>query len=328
MNNRSALPGYVSDRDVGQSSVHPPGRFEGVTSYIFALEGSTDLMEAQARRHLTEATGGEWEASVFGPTVLLFFNYARRLTSPEGPSGWTPNYEAVVGYPVAMKQRGLLHPSHFFHWLPYVFIDNSRGMCTGRESWGYPKEIAQIGIPPLSSEATAWSVSPLIFRTFAPETEGRMETLIDVRRIDPPSAHESLWSETSGLCKWLVEQFVHGVRDAEILVDLVRDWHRGEMPVVNLKQFRDVSDGSRACYQALVTSPLAVRAMRQGGVLAGSYALRILPCDSHPIARQFGLATGPEGTIAIRGGAWVEWDFDAVSGDVLWEASRSGTPTA
>lgn len=322
MSNPSSLPPYVESRDLGESSVLPPGRFQGVTSYAFAIQGRADLMEALARRQLTDATGGAWEASVLGSTILVMLNYARRLTSPAANPGWTENYEATVTFPVVLKRAGMLHPARLLTWTPYIFIDNSRAMCTGRESWGYAKAVADIAIPPAPAKADAWSVRTMVFPEFTPDTQGTRELLLDLRRTDAPSDHPSIWTEVAEFGDWLLGQATHGVRDLELAADVLADWSRGAMPVVNLKQFRDAADGTRACYQALVTSPIAVKALRGGGLLTGDYALRILPCASHPMVEQFGLQTNADGTIPVLGGAYVEWDFDAIAGEVLWEAPR------
>ncbi len=321
-----SLPPYVECTTMGESSVLPPGRFEGVTSYAFAVRAQTESLRALVQRHLAAPTGGAWEVDVLGPVVLLVFNYARRLTAPNSHPGWTENHEATLTIPVVLRRPGLFHLPRIATWLPYIWIGNSRGMCTGRESWGYGKAIGDIPIPPIPAQATAWSVDTVVFPEFTPDTQGTRQTLLDLRRVDPPAPgdHPSLWTEAGAFGLWLLEQAAtHPLRDLELAFDALHDWAHGTMPVVNLKQFRDAVDGTRACYQGLVLSPLQVRGLRAGGPLSGQYDLRLLPCASHPIASQLGIESRPDGTIPVLGGAFVEWDFDAAPGEVLWEAPRS-----
>src|SRR5262249_39228246 len=62
-----------------------------------------------------------------------------------------------------------------------------------------------------------------------------------------------------------------------------------KVPLVFLKQFRDVADGRRACYQAIVEAPAQVLRFRTAGELRGAYRVVLHHFDSCPIARDLGL---------------------------------------
>jgi hypothetical protein len=324
----TTLPEYVSLRNLGAESILPPGRFTGVITYMFALQGDINRMQALAERFLSAPTGGEIEVEVLSSTLLMMFNNVEKLSSPDDVMGWIPDCECALVMPVMMKKKGLLHPWRFELWMPYIFIDNARGMATGRESWGYPKELAQMTIPANPAEAVHFSVDTLVFTTFSSDTKGEVLPLIQVDQVDQSGSHSELqgeWKDLQGLCKWMFKTLAHGAADIELLADLVKMWSESEVPVVNLKQFRHTADGTRACYQSLVSGPLKFTTVRRGGLLTSNYKVSIIPCDSHDIIGTFGLATDEQGRVDVQFGAWIDYDFDAMPGEVLWTA---GIPSA
>jgi hypothetical protein len=110
-----------------------------------------------------------------------------------------------------------------------------------------------------------------------------------------------------------------GGRDSFLHPGLGREIHRSllltEPTMVFLKQFRDVADGHRACYQAIVEAPSRLVDLRQAGVLAGEYRVTISQYASHPILDEIGL----EAQSALRGW-YVDFDFDMEIGKEVWKA--------
>ena len=91
----------------------------------------------------------------------------------------------------------------------------------------------------------------------------------------------------------------------------------GQMPIVNLKQFRDAAVPTLACYQSLVESTCTVRALHGGGILPGPFTVRITVCASHRFVEDLGLAGSElEVPLAFR----VSMDFTADLGRVVWQA--------
>jgi len=83
-----------------------------------------------------------------------------------------------------------------------------------------------------------------------------------------------------------------------------------------LRQFRDVAEPDRACYQAIIEAACDLTAWRGGGFLE-EHVLTIRDCASHPLARDLGLAPGP---IETGFGFWADFDFDIGAGKELWRA--------
>jgi hypothetical protein len=82
-----------------------------------------------------------------------------------------------------------------------------------------------------------------------------------------------------------------------------------------LKQMRDVVDGLRACYQAVVQVPLVVTAFESLRVL-DAHEVTITSTDSHPLATSLGLAASQRSLIALA----LRFDAQVPNGQILWQA--------
>lgn len=92
--------------------------------------------------------------------------------------------------------------------------------------------------------------------------------------------------------------------------------------IVNLKQFHDVEDSTRACYQALVDSPCRMDRWRHGGWLGGNFELDITTCASHELAQDLSLAAAVgECTTTVKPlyGLDAQFDFSTLPGSVIWQ---------
>jgi hypothetical protein len=87
--------------------------------------------------------------------------------------------------------------------------------------------------------------------------------------------------------------------------------------MVFLKQFRDVADGRKAAYQAVVEAPAKVVQIRTVGPLAGPYQVTVGRFASHPIIEELGLSGGGP----LTASPWfVDFDFDMENGKEIWRA--------
>ncbi len=110
----------------------------------------------------------------------------------------------------------------------------------------------------------------------------------------------------------------------KMLFSLGEELLKEEVPCVFLKQFRDVADGSRACYQAIVGLPMRITRFRGGGLMPGRYRLDLADYQSHPIAADLGLDAAAMSSMI---GAYIDVDFELAQGKVIWEApSLRGGP--
>jgi Acetoacetate decarboxylase (ADC) len=99
--------------------------------------------------------------------------------------------------------------------------------------------------------------------------------------------------------------------------DLV--WHMANNPtLVFLKQFRDASCPTKACYQAIIEAPLAIH-LTQGSYLPLNpdlFEITIGNWASHPIAAELGIISPRKPTGAFR----AKLEFDIQLGYEVWRA--------
>jgi hypothetical protein len=91
-----------------------------------------------------------------------------------------------------------------------------------------------------------------------------------------------------------------------------------EAPMIFLKQFRAISDGKRACYQAIVEAPARLHTLRSAGRMRGRHEVEIQPYESHPIARDLGLR---QGKLTPFASVHADFDFVMENGRELWRAN-------
>jgi hypothetical protein len=86
------------------------------------------------------------------------------------------------------------------------------------------------------------------------------------------------------------------------------------MPQVYLKQFRDVTDPSLACYQAVTVADMRLEKLHGMGRLPGHLTVHVPRLDSINIGRDLGLS---ETSAPIGPAFWIGFDFIADAGAEL-----------
>lgn len=316
----SSLPLYVDIEGRCDASVMPPGVFVGTASWTFAVCADRDKLQALAQRILSDPTGGEWQVCVPCGVVLMIFFNEDRLNSPAQPIGWTPNHEFVCSIPVVLVNKQDPLKVHFGLLPPWVYIDNYRGMVTGRESWGYFKNLGTITAPKEWSSDFCCALDTLTFNPPGPDTEGEVTRLVTVAPIseitDPPSHIPGLPPAQHATLVQLLRQ--HIAEDAlELFEKAVMALEPFEIPAFNLKQFRDVSDPTRACFQSVTTSPLKVTKIESLHLLPEGLGVTIEECASAQMAELLGISGCPA---PVLFGIGAEVEYAAISGETLWQA--------
>ena len=280
-------------------------------------------MQAFAERFFDAPTNGEVRAEVLGPLALFVFFNVDKLSSPAQPMGWTPNKEFSLTIPLVLKFKDDPEKIRLGLWAPYVIIDNARGMVTGRESWGWFKGYGSVKSPrDPDKDGINSSMKTMIFTTFDPNTEGKTEKLISVRstsgsnpgmdRIEAPRVRDN------HMCREFLHLLSEGAEDPSLFWQMVKMWAKHEIPAFNLKQIRAAEDPGKACYQAITTSPLKITRLEGMHRLPGKMEITITPCESHRIVEQLGF---PGQTFPVYRALFTEMDYEATSGEVLWQSS-------
>lgn len=319
----SKLPPYISDLGHGQISYAVPLAIREVTSYAFVLKCETARVQTLLDSQLNAIAGSpvRYEALPF-----LFHCYlqAKHCTSTAEVIGWLPDRESAFLVPVLEHRAGHLLP-RLKIWVPYLLIDQMAGMVTGREVWGYRKSLGAIQVPDDPQQPTAFAAQTTVFKTFSAQTEGLWQTLVQVRQTSAAAAQAQDWKDHGEAIGAVIERLA-GEVGGEVLALLAKLLEPllklPTIPIVNLKQFRDVQDSTRACYQALVESPCRMDRWRHGGWLGGDFELDITTCASHQVVQDLGLAAAVGAdttTVNPLFGLYAQFDFSTLPGSVIWQ---------
>ena len=103
--------------------------------------------------------------------------------------------------------------------------------------------------------------------------------------------------------------------EAELIIalNLLRDHFA--IPALGLKQFRDITDPSRAAFQSIVEAPLALKKFRSASLLGDSFSFILNDLASHPVAQETGLAIGPQN---VSFAFWLYADMVLGTGTTNW----------
>jgi Acetoacetate decarboxylase (ADC) len=317
----SSKPNYV---DMGGDIVFSqPFEAIGVNFYGFFLEADEAKLTEYCDRMFNIPSGGQVSIKPAGPFVMLVFCDLPELTAMNPPYsnyGKFSESECAIWLQVVDEKRERL-----FFAFPYIWVDNEYAMAMGRELYGFPKGIANFQIPDSPEQAESFSLSTLVVDKFGPTAQGRTADLIKVRRTSEKGG-VSVWGSIkdglSALVGLLKSQ--HGItKDFHLMFNELKDAINLKIPFVFLKQFRDVEDGSKACYQSIVEVPCGLTHFESGGLLAGEYEVDILDCDSAPLRSTLGLASGP---IKPSVSFWCRFNFEIGDGTEVWNSNMTVQP--
>jgi hypothetical protein len=247
-------------------------------------------------------------------------------TPPDSQKGWMAERDFGVWIPVVAgtTSGGTWKPGRIGWYLPYVFVDNVAAMLTGREVFGFFKQTATLAMPPAPSGSGAFSIDALAIQNFSPSSEAAVVRLLTMTSRESVAAPEGTWTGVRGAADALWDElkrlYFDGARDLavtawDVMKNLLEDLVTGDVPMVFLKQFRDATDPTKACYQAVIEAPAHLEKFYKGWFLH-PHDIAILPCDSHPIVSECGLAGA---TISSELGFWCQMDFVMQPGKVIAE---------
>jgi hypothetical protein len=304
-----AAPPYISWTGHGAVCAEPPGIFSDATMHMFGIEADQSAMQRLVDQFLNTVQGAKVSYTTFVDVALLTFLDVAKCTTNTEVLGWIPGRECAIWIP--LLERSDLGTRVVF-WSPYVFIDYCIGLVTGREVWGWPKVSAGIEVLSRGVGDPRFSVSTMIFKTFATTTKGSTETLISV---SGSTAFEMvpMWTSPGTAMDAIVEKLNMGRRE-EGRMDLVPIF-----PAIALKQFRDSVNPKLACFQAIVNSPVRLTHFAGGGFHGGVIDVRVKTCDSHRITYDLTGRTPASASerLTVTLAAWIRLNFEAWPGSII-----------
>ncbi|MBP9204031.1 MAG: acetoacetate decarboxylase family protein [Kofleriaceae bacterium] len=321
----------------GDLCMSQPLALTGATMYSFLLGADhaalTRLVDAQLN---PVAAGAGWTYKPLLPMAALVCADITRswsLTPPDSDKGWMRERDFGLWIPVAAGRMrgGLFEVDRIAWYLPYVYVDNVAAMITGREVFGFFKQTATLAMPPSPTTPGDFTVDALAIPHFAPSSEATVTRLLTLASgASGPAPGASIWSGPVDAARHLVgeieQRFFHPAQAEalpvptwKLIETLLLDAVRGLVPMVFLRQLRDVAEPHKACYQAVVEAPSHLTAWHGGG-LCHPHTLTMPPCDSHPMAADLGLASSP---IGVDLGFWTQMDFEMRAGVTIAERTTA-----
>ncbi|MBV8593504.1 MAG: acetoacetate decarboxylase family protein [Caulobacteraceae bacterium] len=297
----------------GATALAPPGVFTGARANFFAFDADTAAMQALVDRFLNAAAAGAVRYQALIPVAMASFMDIDRCTSGTDVVGWLPGRETALWMILLESHPGDPLKDRLVFWAPYIFISYAIGMATGRESWGWPKTIADIAVAADNPAKPAFACVTTYFPTLAADTRGVTGPLYRIVPGAPSGQSPTPWTSARAMIADLTSRFLGAVDGA--LVD--RLGLEPVIPSVTLKQFRDTARPDQACYQAICDSPLVVTGFSGAAPDFDPYTLQITTCASHAIAPDFLGRAGDPGvtTVPIHFSLSLDFDFQATAGN-------------
>lgn len=322
---RTGLPDYV-DSAIGLPVFRGPYLQQDTEMAVLFFHADADRLTALCDRYLNAPTEGQTKYVPLLPNIAVVFADMRATSGDERDRqvGRLPETEVSFWIlTVAFRKVGAIFvPDHLAWFLPFLFVDESNIIATGREVYGFNKQLGQFQ-KPASIQRPEFSIDVMGIAEFKPEAEGRLERLLDLRQADhvtgdePSGDWQSLDKAATAIRPELLKNLAADARHQVVEISTQLVTH--QMRLVFLKQFRDVTHTQQACYQAIIEAPLSVQIFRHGGFLAGKYVLRVNPLASHPLADILGLRL-ENGTQQSMLGLWMKLDFMLDEGVEIWKA--------
>jgi len=361
---QSHLPDYVERG--GEQVWRPPASARDVELYGFVVKADRDAIDELLQRYLVHPSGGAVDYRCAHPHVMITFGSIGRESSLD-PVDCTRGYvcenEISVWCLVADMHAG----NRLLWFLPYIFTDSEQTVATGREIFGYPKQLGRFETDYLRKlqgpRAATTAITTLAIDTFGPDAAARQLEMISITRTagtgtlpsepsliaelglffpDGPSVNTRLPSGRAAAPSGAIiprgapapapprtpsaAPWIRGILDAlagkvltgdpsDLITDMVMD-----TTLVFLKQFRDASCATKACYQAVIEARLAIEPLGASYEMLdpGLFELTLESWDSDPLAADLGIR--PRKPIRPERAFHASFGFDILLGDEVWRA--------
>jgi hypothetical protein len=315
-----SLPKFVTFP--GDPTAPAPIELRGVNLWSFPLAADLTALQALCDQLVADPSGG---AVRFHPLLPMVFMGITEFPDAFFPAvaahGRARERELSFGIPgLYLSRTGGFPEVGFATFMPFLFLDNSVAIATGREEFGFFKQGGALQLPS-DPGSTGFTVDVYGVKKFDPETfwgETRLLTLTDTgSAVDADIGLP--WTDVADAGRKLAAALFRAAGDgvgkiagaAAPLAGLTL----GHLSQVFLKQFRDIADGTRACYQAVTLARYAVTGLHSVS-LANRYRMELNPLDSSPVAAALGLGNPTETNLGVK----VVMDMRLEPGRELWRA--------
>lgn len=314
------LPRFVEHS--GSATFAGPITLNQTRMWAFLLEGDLTKMTAWCQAMFDTPSHSAVQVlpmSSFMMMTVVDIGVGRFTDAPQ--MGWSKERELTFWVPVVRVEDrdGMKVATHFNMAMPYLVLDNPVAIASGREIFGYFKQAGQITCPGDPGNPAGLAVDLFATKAFGADSEEQYQRLLD---LIPTTSQPGILSEAAqtfeggakALWSMLSADAQRWYPSLQLGEELLSDVLQRKIPQLFLKQFRDVADGNRACYQAITEAPGYVTRFDSLPQLT-EYQMVLHDLASSPVAADFGIA--PQQTVL---GATFEYDMTILPGSVLWKA--------
>jgi hypothetical protein len=322
-----ALPPYVEYG--GLVSIPAPFKCEGTVLDAFFVKADGAKLDALCKRVFFDPSNGAVDYVALGDYVMLAWGDTRAtsmLAEPAPPGipwnarGGVREPQVCVWVPVAAVTRraGKIRAHKFVWFLPFIWVDNAMSLATGRETHGYPKSFAKIGVPYAGSKA--WTLDAFGL-DYASQNDAALHPLMEVTQTG--GFDEAMGDLTDGLLhlgKDIADKVFgttdpwQALPDRDFIGSIFADILQMKMPQVFFKQVRS-ADGLGASLQQVIEAYYKITRIKWAPYPhLHQYKLTMHSLDSQPLFEQLGLVDQD-----VMVGYHVEMGFEVQGGKVLWE---------
>jgi hypothetical protein len=267
--------------------------------YSFVVTGSIAAMQATVDQRLNFMNDRPDKKYIVASDKIMFsFTYSANGHSlaSDIKMGYASEKALLTFIILAecIKDGDEWNAERLFLFAPFTFVDNPLSMAVGRETYGFPKSIGIFDMPEGPDFVYNLSLSAVAFKKFNPEERAYMQPLINInRQIDETLGEEEaiqdsleMWKKITSKLKPTNNEFHKGLK---FYMQEMKDLWHAEVPLVFLRQFRDIADASRACYQAIMEVNGHVTAFHGASIYSSKFTLSINDVATYPISEALGI---------------------------------------
>lgn len=257
----------------------------------FVVQSSYPQLKELCDKLLNKPRHGCCDQTVYFPLgrdILFSFNnlYGLHSTDPApitNQYGYVNEKEMVIWVPiVGCKRFGC-------SWIPvqlattfaYAFVNKQYSLLAGREIFGYSKLLGDLHIPSYDESTGHFSLKATVFKgPYSQEEKEKKEIIKVVRQSmsgDTPKVKtiDSAQDFIQGLYRRVYPEGQVKFSPTEEPISIFPYLPKSTVPVIALKQFRDIQNHEIACYQALVESYFKPTQFIRGKWLLDPFELNI-----------------------------------------------------
>jgi uncharacterized protein with NAD-binding domain and iron-sulfur cluster len=333
---------YIPDQ-VGIPILCQPYRFLDADMATFLLDSQAASLNNLLDTYINAPSNGQYQYRCVGAgssgTALSIMIMAQMTVNAKNTNGqeygkeryselsfWIPCYDEL-----ALK-RGQFRLGLF---LPFLFPDSFSAIATGREMFGFRKQLANFTYPlgKLDLKWPQFAAHTTAYKTLAADTVAQSYPFISLSSGDKglkEILEDALWSEAesvgAGLIEhWLGEHWINPVT-GEKLGAITNDFLK-DCPAIFLKQFPKISDATQAQSRAIAEAPFSLQKVHSAfpyldllSLKPKTFDLTVEKLASHPIVAQLGLSPSsstPDADVVPVKGFAISVDFGLELGQVL-----------